>query len=248
MKILITNDDGIESPSLPLLVKALSPIGDVLVVVPDRERSGASHSITLSKPLRLKEMRKDVYSLDGTPGDCVGLVILGGFQSWEPDLVISGVNWGPNMSEDVFYSGTVAAARESALFGIPSLAVSLDTHKKDPDYRVAVKFVRTFLDAVPSSTWGSKLVNVNIPDLPRSEIKGFRMTRLGSRRYKDVLIRREDPWGNPYFWLSGKGVTYSRKRGTDYFETRKGYISITPLSLDLTDHSALERGIGEFKF
>jgi 5'-nucleotidase len=235
MNILITNDDGIESASLPLLIRALVHDGHrVIAIVPDRERSGASHSITLSKPLRLTPVRKDVFMLDGTPTDCVNILMLKGIRAPRPDLVISGINRGANLSEDVFYSGTVAGAREAALFGLPALAVSLDTVKPAPDFRPVISFVQKFIRK--NRLAPGTLLNINAPE---GRVKGVKFTCLGSRKYKDVLIARKDPWGNPYFWLRGQGITYRKKKDSDYFETRNGYISITPMALDMTDHAVL---------
>lgn len=237
MDILLTNDDGIESDSLHPLIARLSKKHHVVALVPDRERSASSHSITLSHPLRLRTIRKDVHTLDGTPTDCSNVALLGGLGKRRFDLVISGINRGPNLCEDVFYSGTVAAAREGALMGIPALAVSLDTSSRKPDYSAAIDFVVRFVDVADFEA--GTLININIPELPANRIKGLRWTRLGKRKYKDVLIKRKDPWGNPYFWLQGKGITYSKKSGEDCTEVKKGYISLTPLSSDLTDASAL---------
>jgi len=239
MNILVTNDDGIESRSLPLLIRHLQKFARVLAVVPDREMSGASHSITLMRPLRGRQVRKNVYTLDGTPTDCVNIVLLGGIKFPKIDLVISGVNRGPNLSEDVFYSGTVAGAREGALFGLPSLAVSLDTENEEPDFSFSAELTARF---VRQTEWLPRLLlNVNVPDLARKSIRGLKLTRLGNRRYHDALIKREDPWGNPYFWLKGKSLTYTKTVGTDYYEVKKGFISVTPLSLDITDRAGLDR-------
>ena len=235
MNILVTNDDGIESGSLPVLLKTLKKTGkfNILTVVPDREQSGSSHSITLTRPLRLTKVRKNVYTLDGTPTDCVNVVLLKGLSFKKIDLVISGINRGPNLSEDVFYSGTVAAAREAALFNLPAIAVSLVTDKKNPDYSFAALFITRLLTI---KKWQKKeLLNINIPDIDKRKIKGVHITFLGNRKYKDVLVKRKDPWGNPYFWLQGKSVVYSRQPDSDCFEVSRGFISITPLSLNLTD-------------
>jgi 5'-nucleotidase len=245
LNILVTNDDGIESGSLPVLLKSLRSVRNgkrparIFTLVPDREQSGASHSITLTRPLRITRIRQDLYTLDGTPTDCVNAVLLGGLPFGHVDLVVSGINRGPNLSEDVFYSGTVAGAREGALFGIPALAVSLVTGRKDPDWSFAARFVTSF---IRGRAWKSgDFFNINIPDLPPSRIKGVKATSLGNRKYNDVLLKRKDPWGNAYFWLQGKGITWSRKEGTDYFEVKRGFVSVTPLGLDLTDHDKIGR-------
>jgi 5'-nucleotidase len=238
MNILVTNDDGIESRSLPLLIRQLKKFARVLAVVPDREMSGASHSITLTRPLRCRQVSKDVHTLDGTPTDCVNIVLLGGLPFPSIDLVVSGVNQGPNMSEDVFYSGTVAGAREGALFGLPAVAVSLQTDRREPDFSYAADFTARFVRA---ARWRpGLLLNVNIPDRPGRGIRGVKVTRLGNRQYHDALIKRRDPWGDPYFWLKGTSLTYARTKGTDYYEVKRGFISVTPLTLDITDRSGTD--------
>jgi 5'-nucleotidase len=238
LNILITNDDGVDSPSLPLLMEKLIKSGHkVLALVPDRERSGSSHSITLTRPLRLQKVSKSILSIDGTPTDCVNIVMLGGLKFPRPDLVLSGINLGANMSEDVYYSGTVAGAREAALFGVPAIAVSLCWFQK-PDFTFAASFTADFISL--NKFGKNTLLNINIPGLPKERIKGIKVTRLGNRKYKDVLVKRRDPWGEPYFWIHGKGISISKEKGTDFLETRRGYISITPLALDLTAHSELE--------
>lgn len=239
MNILITNDDGIESPSLPLLIDSLKKSGhNVLALVPDRERSGSSHSITLTRPLRLHRISENILTLDGTPTDCINIIMLRGVKFPIPDLVISGINSGANMSEDVYYSGTVAGAREAALFGVPALAVSLCWFTV-PDYTFAVSFISGFIQK--NAFKKNLLLNINIPGLREDKIKGVKVTKLGNRRYRDVLIKRRDPWGEPYFWIHGKGITISKEKGTDFHETKRGYISVTPLALDLTAHSDLEK-------
>jgi len=239
MNILITNDDGIESPSLMLLFKKLNLLGNVFVVVPDREMSGSSHSITLTRPLRLKKIEKNIYTLDGTPADCVSTTLLGGLNIKKIDLVISGVNKGPNLSEDVFYSGTVAGAREGALSGIPAISISLDSLDDNSDFSFSVQFLFDFLKK--NDIQSLPLLNINIPNLKSNEIKGFKLTHLGQRRYRDVLIKRKDPWDNSYFWLKGQGIDYKKESNSDYNELKNGYVSITPLNLDLTHYNILEK-------
>lgn len=239
MNILITNDDGIESSSLMLLFEKLNFLGNVFVVVPDREMSGASHSITLTRPLRLKQIQKNIYTLDGTPADCVSTTLLGGLNIKKVDLVISGVNKGPNLSEDVFYSGTVAGAREGALSGIPAISISLDSLADDCDFSFSVQFLYDFLKKADIKSL--PFLNINIPNLASDKIKGIKMTHLGQRRYKDVLIKRKDPWGNFYFWLEGQGIEYKKESNSDYNELKNGYVSITPLNLNVTNYEILEK-------
>ncbi|HDN80345.1 MAG TPA: 5'/3'-nucleotidase SurE, partial [Chloroflexi bacterium] len=203
--ILVTNDDGVEAPGLLSLKKALEAIGEVAVFAPDHNWSAAGHPKTMHKPLRVEEVRLAdgtlAYASNGAPSDCVALAILG-LLPRKPDLVVSGINLGGNMGHDITYSGTVAAAIEAVISGIPAIAVSIDTFSSDADYSVAARFAarlaRYVLEkGLPPYT----LLNVNVPALPADEIKGVRLTRLGRRVYKDVLIRRKDPRGKDYYWL-----------------------------------------------
>ena len=171
---------------------------NVLALVPDREMSGSSHSITLTRPIRLRKISRNILAIDGTPTDCVNIVMLGGLKTPIPDLVISGINLGANMSEDVFYSGTVAGAREAALFGVPAIAVSLCWFQK-PDFTYASSFTADFISR--NKFGKNTLLNINIPGIKKDRIKGIKVTRLGNRKYKDVLVKRRDPWGEPYFWI-----------------------------------------------
>jgi len=242
--ILITNDDGIDSDALPPLSEALSELGDVDVIVPERNWSGASHSITLFRPLRVRATKlrngHAAFMTDGSPTDCVRLAVLG-FLKHRPDIVVSGINRGANMGDDITYSGTVAAAMEGLLSNVPSIAISIGAFGGDIDYGPAASFAgllaRNILDRglAPDT-----LLNVNVPPLPRTKIAGVEVTRLGKRTYRDQLVERLDPYGNPYYWVGGPAVSEEAEAGTDVAAMRAGKISVTPIALDLTNHALLE--------
>lgn len=248
MRILLSNDDGVMATGLNALRTALADLGEVTVVAPDREQSGASRSLTLERPLRIRRTGERVYSVDGTPTDCVLLAVRGvpGVVRVQPDLLVSGINHGPNLGDDVTYSGTVAAAAEGSLMGIPALAVSLvswDPQSFGTAARVTRDLVRRLLCApLPART----LLNVNIPDRPFEELRGIRVTRLGRRVYPDVIVAQKDPRGKACFWIGGEAPTWEPGPGTDFEAISEGFVSVTPLQLDLTDHARLEevRGWG----
>ncbi len=238
MRILLTNDDGIHAPALEALQRELSTLGDVTVVVPDRDQSATSHSLTLHRPLRIRQVRPGWYSVDGTPTDCV-LISYHGLLGHHPDLVVSGINHGPNMGEDVFYSGTVAAAIEGAMQGAPAIAASLVT-RENSDFVDASRFVRRLAELAVGQGFGDKRVlNVNIPFRPWADIRGVQLTRLGTRVYSDTLIEKQDPRGRPYYWIGGQDPVWETHEGTDFHAVHGGYISITPLALDLTDFKTM---------
>lgn len=240
MRILITNDDGKNSESLRLLNNALKKKYDTVVVVPDRERSASSHSITLTSPIRMRKLEDDFFVMDGTPVDCVNLVLLGAINK-DISLVISGINNGPNMSEDVVYSGTVAAAMEACLAGYPAFSVSLDCINGEAELDTAVNFVINLTEKITKNNLPQRtMLNVNIPNIPQDQVKGIRVTRLGSRTYQDKIEKRFDPFGNPYFWIAGKKLVWKEEDGTDYDAVKKGFISITPLNIDMTNYNFLE--------
>jgi len=240
MRILVTNDDGIHSPALQSLKHVLHAFGEVTIIAPDRNQSATSHSLTLHRPLRIHPHGDDVYSVDGTPTDCV-LIAFHGLLTERPDLVVSGINLGPNMGEDVFYSGTVAAAIEGALQGVPALAASLVT-RGDPDFTPAAEVVGQVLSQVlalaPEPRW---LLNLNLPHRARGELTGLELTRLGSRVYEDTLVRKVDPRGKDYFWIGGEDPVWKPEPGTDYHAVHEGRVSLTPLQLGLTDPAAILR-------
>ncbi len=240
MRILLSNDDGIHAPGLQQLKEALDPICELWVVAPSSQQSATSHSLTLGSILRRRQWAERVYSVHGTPADSVLMGINGLMGDAPPDLVISGINHGPNMGEDVHYSGTVAGAIEGAILGVPSIAVSVASFRKQ-EFGGAVEFI-TKMVAEQSDMLVRKgtLLNINVPNLPFAELKGLAITRLGSRHYGDVIIRKEDPRGREYFWIGGEEPTWLEDEHSDFHAVhREQKISITPLRLDLTDHERL---------
>lgn len=238
MRILVTNDDGIHSPALLALKRVLAAFGDVTIIAPDRNQSATSHSLTLHRPLRIHPHGDAVYSVDGTPTDCV-LIAFHGLLTERPDLVVSGINLGPNMGEDVFYSGTVAAAIEGSLQGVPALAASLVT-RSDPDFVDAADIVARVLAQVLAREQQERwLLNLNLPHRPSAELTGLELTRLGSRVYEDTLVRKVDPRGKDYFWIGGEDPVWRPEPGTDYHAVHAGRVSVTPLQLGLTDPAAI---------
>ena len=236
MDILITNDDGITSTALYLLRQELQDLGRVFIVAPDRDQSATSHSLTLYRPMRIERPEPGVFAVDGTPTDCV-LIAAHGLLERAPDLVVSGVNRGPNMGDDVFYSGTVAAAIEGAFQGLPALAISLVASGVS-DFSYACRFARSLVDTVIERGMPPKSVlNVNVPNRPGSEIRGVQVTKLGSRVYADTLIERIDPRGRSYYWIGGDAPVWQPEPGSDFLAVDQGYVSVTPLHLDLTDNA-----------
>jgi 5'-nucleotidase len=237
--ILATNDDGIHSPGLREMVQALQSLGRVVVVAPDRERSAVSHALTLHSPLRAVESAPGWWAVDGTPTDCVNLGIHGLLQE-RPDLVVSGINQGGNLGDDLTYSGTVAAAMEATLMGVPALAVSLAAERfLAEDYRWAGPWVARLAQqllehGLPSDTF----LNVNFPP---GQPRGLRLTRQGKRRYTDAVVRKVDPRGRAYYWIGAGELTFQELAGTDAYAVDHGYVSVTPLHLDLTNYAAFER-------
>ena len=236
--ILVTNDDGIRSEGLSSLVSALNPLGEVYVVAPDRERSAASHSLTLHRPLRMDEIGERMHTIDGTPTDCI-ILALGGVLPRKPDLVVSGINKGANLGEDTIYSGTVSAAMEATLLNIPSIAVSLDA-RENFDFSTAAAFSAKLAEKVlakglPPDT----LLNVNVPNAV--ETKGHKITHLGKRVYGDVVIKKLDPRGKNYYWIGGDLEKWEGGSDSDFQTIEDGLISITPLHLDMTNHSSIDK-------
>ena len=243
MKLLCTNDDGILAHGLACLIKAAEPLGEVTVVAPDREQSATSHSLTLHHPLRPLPRGERRFQVDGTPTDCVMLAVEA-LMPERPDFVLSGINHGQNMGEDVLYSGTVAAAMEGLALGIPSIAISFaggdlraDVSMLDDQIGVLTPLLRhlTALPSFPRET----LLNVNLPPLPASQIKGVRLTRLGRRVYSDSLKPMRDPWGRDIFWIGGGSISWQGREDSDFRAIQEGYISVTPLHLDLTHFDML---------
>jgi 5'-nucleotidase len=241
--ILVTNDDGIDADALGPLADALAPVGDVAIIVPERNWSGASHSITLFRPIRCRPTHlrtgQSAFITDGSPTDCVRLAVLG-FLPRRPDLVVSGINRGSNMGDDITYSGTVAAAMEGILSNIPSIAISIGGVGGGIDYGPAASFAALLAKNILDRGFASDaLLNVNVPILPRERIVGVAVTRLGKRNYRDQLVERLDPFGNPYYWVGGPAVADEAEPGTDVAAVREGKISVTPIHLDLTSPTLL---------
>lgn len=232
MKILVSNDDGYLAPGIQALADALAAIADITVVAPDSNRSGSSNSLTLDRPLTVVRSANGVYSINGTPSDCVH-VALTGILDERPDLIVSGINQGQNMGDDTLYSGTVAAATEGFLFGIPAIAFSQVRHgweHLDAAARVARELVLRRFDELPAPY----LLNVNIPNLPYEELGPVVATRLGKRHESEKVIRQRDPHGREIFWIGPAGQARDAGEGTDFFATAAGNISVTPLQIDLT--------------
>ena len=237
--ILVSNDDGINSPGLRVLADCLGALGDVMVVAPDRERSAAGHSLTLNRPLRATPVAEGWYSVDGTPTDCITLAVMG-LLPRRPDLVAAGINHGSNLGDDVTYSGTVSSAIEATLQGIPAFAMSLAA-VGDLDFRGGATFARRLAGEIlrrglPPDT----LLNVNVPNLEPGGIRGVAVTRQGRRIYSETVVRKTDPRGKAYYWIGGVDPRWKCTGGTDYEAVSSGWISLTPLHLDLTNHGAID--------
>lgn len=240
MQILISNDDGYLAPGIKALSEAIRSIADVTVVAPDRNRSASSHSLTLTRPLRVTHHQNGFISVDGTPSDCVHLAITGLMKEQPPDMVISGINDGANMGDDVLYSGTVAAATEGRFLGLPAIAVSMASF--NPQYfesagKAVVKLVQS-IQKNPIRT--DTILNVNVPDLPWDQIKGFKATRLGNRHKSEDVICTTDPRGQNIYWVGPPGPEQDAGEGTDFHAVRAGYVSVTPLQIDLTRYESLQ--------
>ena len=240
LHILLSNDDGYAAAGLNALRRELQQIARVTVVAPDRNRSGASNSLTLDSPLRVQQVEADVYSVNGTPTDCVHVAITGLLDN-EPDMVIAGVNHGANLGDDVLYSGTVAAAMEGRFLGLPAVAVSLvleDGHH----FASAVAVVRRILDKIRNEPLPrDTILNVNVPDLPEASIRGMRSTRLGFRHKSEPVVKAYDPKGQPVYWIGPAGPSQDSGPGTDFHAIAEHCVSVSPIKIDLTDHAAIDR-------
>lgn len=243
MRFLCTNDDGILAHGLACLVRAAEQLGDVTIVAPDREQSATSHSLTLHHPVRPVRRTDGAYQVDGTPTDCVMLAVEA-LMPERPDFVLSGVNHGQNMGEDVLYSGTVAAAMEGLALGIPSIALSFAGGDLRANTRLIDLLVPTIRDVIAHLTSlpqfpPATLFNVNLPPVASEEVKGFRLTRLGRRVFSESLMRMKDPWGREIYWIGGGSASWSGDADSDFRAVEEGYVSITPLHLDLTNRDVL---------
>jgi 5'-nucleotidase len=235
-RILVTNDDGIYSEGLRLLARALAPLGEVTVVAPDREQSATGHSLTLGRPLRMQKTEENWYAVDGTPTDCVNLAVLWLLRERKPDLVVSGINFGLNLGDDVTYSGTVSATFEGTLLGIPSVAFSQEITEGYSFERSAAFAGRFIAELLTTTLRPDLLLNVNLPAGP---LQGLSFTRLGRRVYQQVVVEKEDPRGRKYYWIAGT-PEWQSESGTDHEAVASGRVSVTPLHLDLTDYRGLE--------
>ena len=241
MHLLISNDDGITARGIQVLSSRMSLLGKVTIVAPDQNRSGASNSLTLESPVRIRETGKRTFSVSGTPTDCVHIALTGLLKK-DPDMVVSGINAGANLGDDVIYSGTVAAAMEGRFLGLPAIAVSLVFTERPENYSTAAEAVASLVerlrkDPLPADT----ILNVNVPDLPMQEIKGFEVTRLGHRHRAEPVVKTTDPRGRPMYWIGPAGPEQDAGPGTDFDAIRRGYISITPIHVDLTRYQALDQ-------
>lgn len=240
MKILLSNDDGYRAEGLAALVGALGAHGAITIMAPDRNRSGASNSLTLDLPLRATEYAPAAWFVNGTPTDCVHMAV-SGFFGHEHDLVVSGINHGANLGDDVVYSGTVAAAVEGRFLGLPAIAMSLCLEAGSPRNfaaagRVAADLVARLIKGPPPD---AMILNVNVPDVPDGQLRGIRVTRLGSRHRSEPVVRERDPRGQPIYWVGAAGAGQDAGPGTDFDAVANGYVSVTPLQIDLTRHAAI---------
>ncbi|HIP98669.1 MAG TPA: 5'/3'-nucleotidase SurE [Aquifex aeolicus] len=245
-KLLLVNDDGYFSEGILILYEVLKKRFLVKVVAPDRNLSGAGHSLTFTKPLRIRQVDRDIYTvIEGTPADCVHLGVGVIFEGKKPDLVVSGINKGPNLGEDITYSGTVAGAMEGAILGIPSIAVSLFA-RDNFLFEDASLVVLDLINLVLAEKFRKNLyLNVNIPNIPYREIKAYAVTRQGHRNYKELVIRYKDPYGQPIYWIAATKFNWRAEPWSDYWAVANGFVSITPLDLDLTS-PLVKKGIALF--
>jgi 5'-nucleotidase len=240
VKILLSNDDGYRAEGLEALDLAIRPLGAVTIVAPDRNRSGASNSLTLDVPVRATRYADNAYLCTGTPTDCVHLAVSGLFD-FDHDIVVSGVNDGANLGDDTLYSGTVAAAVEGRFLGLPAVAVSLCVEPGSPrNFASAAQVAARLVERMERAPLrGSVILNVNVPDLPEGGLRGFKVTRLGSRHRAERVVRAQDPRGRNVYWVGSAGAGQDAGPGTDFDAVAHGYVSVTPLQIDLTRHSAL---------
>ena len=239
MKILLSNDDGYLAEGLCALAEALKPYAEITVVAPDRNRSAASNSLTIELPLRSQMMPTGFIKVDGTPTDCVHLALTGLLEH-EPDMVIAGINHGANLGDDVLYSGTVAAATEGRFLGLPAIAISLASSTPryfDTAGLVAVKLLKQI---IANPLLRDTILNVNVPDVPFAELKGFQATRLGQRHKSEPVIKSKDPRGQAIYWVGPPGAEQDAGQGTDFYAISQGYVSVTPLQIDLTRYERIE--------
>jgi 5'-nucleotidase len=244
VKILLSNDDGYRAEGLAALAQVIKPLGEVTIVAPDRNRSGASNSLTLDTPVRVARYDTDAYYVNGTPTDCVHLAISGLFD-FEHDIVVSGVNDGANLGDDTLYSGTVAAAIEGRFLGLPAIAVSLCLTPGSPrNFAAAAQVAAQLVERMRQERWhgpeaGPIILNVNVPDLPDGQLRGIKVTRLGNRHRSKPIVKALDPRGRDVYWVGNAGTGQDAGPGTDFHAVAEGYASVTPLQIDLTRHAAM---------
>jgi 5'-nucleotidase len=240
VRILVSNDDGYFAPGITLLAEALRAVGEVTVVAPERDRSGASNSLTLDRPLSVRKAANGYFFVNGTPTDCVHIAVTG-LLDFMPDLVVSGVNLGANMGDDTIYSGTVAAASEGFLLGIPSIAFSL-TSKAGTHFESAIGVALEMVERLKRSPLGEPvLLNVNVPDAPPASLRGLEVTRLGKRHKAEPVVKMQTPRGETGYWIGPAGGAADAGPGTDFYAVEQGKVSVTPLRLDLTHHAQLSK-------
>ncbi|MEW6514144.1 MAG: 5'/3'-nucleotidase SurE [Pseudomonadota bacterium] len=244
MRILLSNDDGYFAPGLAALAEAMQGMGEVTVVAPERNRSGASNSLTLDRPLHLKEAPNGFFYVNGTPTDCVHLAVTG-MLDHEPDMVLSGINWGPNMGDDTIYSGTVAAAMEGHLLGVPAIALSLGSFS-GRNFATAGRVARQLAERFRDRPFGAPLLlNVNVPDVPYELLQGMRVTRLGRRHKAEPVVKQISPRGETVYWVGAAGAAADAGEGTDFHAVDNNWVSVTPLQIDLT-HAGQLGGVQEW--
>ncbi len=242
VRILLSNDDGISSEGLRVLYEAVRGLGEVTVFAPDREQSVAGHSLSLHRPLRIDALGEEWFAVDGTPTDCVNLALNGPLKERRPDIVLSGINTGGNLGDDITYSGTVAAAMEATLLGVPAVALSLVLDNDEtPRFELAARFARRICEETLERGLGEGvLLNVNIPNIDPGDCLGVRVTRQGKRIYRDTIVEKIDPRGREYFWIGGGALDWIREPGTDFDAVSNNQVSVMPVRLDLTDFGAIE--------
>ncbi|WP_374350503.1 5'/3'-nucleotidase SurE [Chitinimonas sp.] len=239
MKFLLSNDDGYFAPGLAALAAELGKVGEVTVVAPERDRSGASNSLTLDRPLNVRQAPSGFSYVNGTPTDCVHLAVTG-LMAQAPDIVLTGINAGPNMGDDTIYSGTVAAATEAYLLGVPAIALSL-AGRPPLHYATAARIARELVERLQRDPWrGAMLLNVNVPDLPYEQLKGVRVCRLGRRHKAEPVIPAQNPRGETIWWVGPPGSAQDAAEDTDFWAVSNGYVAITPLQIDLTAFKQLD--------
>ena len=244
LRVLVTNDDGIAAPGIAILERVARELSDdVWVVAPETNQSGSSHSLTMRRPLRIREVGDQRFAIDGTPTDCVMLALQAVIKGQPVDLVLSGVNHGGNLGEDVTYSGTVAAAMEATLFNVPSVALSQAcTNGKRVEWATAERYAGDALTRLISDDWPPDLlININFPDRSPEDVKGFKVTAQGKRKLGDELLERIDPRGEPYVWIGGLRIDEALQEGTDLHAVSEGYVSITPIHMDMTHRASFKR-------